>query len=143
MPQNTVPDTEQLPERAEELNERRPKPINTTAHAVLDYTLSPTLAFAPQTFGFPTRGPASWVPRAYGMASLVYSPMTRYELAPFPVLPMRAHLMIDLASSVFMAASPWVFGFGKARRKRSWLPHLLFAISELAIVVLSDDRSKA
>jgi hypothetical protein len=73
---------------------------------------------------------------------MVYSALTRYELGIKPVLPMRTHLMIDALSSIFMIVSPWVMGFAKRRRPRTWLPHVAFALTELAIVALSDDRSK-
>jgi len=107
------------------------KPISTLAHGILDYTLGPALTFAPQVFGFKHSGKSAIVPRSYGAAVMVYSTMTEYELGLF-----------DAASGAFLAASPWLFGFGKARRKRTWLPHLLFAAAEIAIVALSDTRSK-
>jgi hypothetical protein len=117
------------------------KPISTRTHGILDYTLSPTLLLAPQAFGFPGSGAASVVPRAYGAASMIYSALTEYELGLYPVVPMKTHLILDTVSSVFLAASPWLLGFGKRSKKRSWLPHLLFAVSEAAIVALSDARS--
>jgi hypothetical protein len=133
---------EQARRTADEITRPEGKPISTLAHGVLDYTLSPTLAFGPQAFGFPRGGPASLVPRIYGAASMAYSGMTRYELGLLPLVPMKTHLIVDAVSSVFMAVSPWLLRFGKVNKKKTWLPHLMFAVAELAIVALSDPRSK-
>jgi hypothetical protein len=142
MPETTYETVSRAGEQLEQLERRRPKPISTTTHGVLDYTLGPTLAFLPQVFGFTGGGPSAMVPTVYGAASMVYSSLTRYELGMYPVLPMRTHLIIDAIAAGFMAASPWVIGFGRRKRARSWLPHLAFAVTELAIVALSDSRSK-
>ena len=142
MPQNTIETGQQIRSEIESWNRERPKPISTKGHALLDYTLSPTLAFLPEAFGFPESGAATVVPRAYGAASLAYSALTKYEWGIYPVVPMRTHLIIDTISAAFMAVSPWVLGFGKKNKVRSWLPHLAFAITELTLVALSDDRSK-
>ncbi len=131
----------QVAEQAQRWNAARRKPIDTRMHGMLDYTLSPTLLLAPNVFGFPTSGAASVVPRAYGGASMVYSALTRYELGIQPVIPMRTHLILDAVSSLFMAVSPWVMGFGRRGRPRTWVPHLAFAATEMTIVALSDDRS--
>jgi hypothetical protein len=138
---------ETMPRQARELADAAEraassKPISTLAHGILDYTLGPALTFMPQVFGFKRSGKSTVVPRAYGAAAMAYSTMTKYELGLYPVVPMKTHLMIDAASGAFLAASPWLLGFGKARRKRTWLPHLLFAAAEIAIVALSDSRSK-
>jgi len=38
------------------------------------------------------------------------------------------HLMLDTASGVLLAASPWLFGFAD----RVYLPHLLLGLFEIA-----------
>jgi hypothetical protein len=142
MPQTLTETAQDVRHGIERVEAERRKPISTRAHGVLDYTLSPMLAFAPNAFGFPASGAASAVPRAYGAASMVYSSLTRYELGIYPVLPMKKHLFIDAISSVFMAASPWLLGFAKRKKPRTWLPHVAFAATEMAIVMMSDSRSK-
>jgi len=117
------------------------KPITTRAHAVLDYTLGPALLLAPQALGFASKGAAAAVPRAMGAADCSISSMTQYELGVYPVIPMRTHLLIDVVKGVMMAASPWLFGFGRSGRKSTWLPHLLMGVSEVAIAAMTDSRS--
>jgi hypothetical protein len=132
----------EISEQVEKWNAARPRPIRTSSHGLLDYSLSSTLLFAPNAFGFPTGGTASAVPRVMGGSALIYSALTRYELGLRPAISMKTHLILDAISGAMLAASPWLFGFGKLSRKRSWMPHVAFAMVEMAIVALSDDRSK-
>jgi hypothetical protein len=137
---NTI---ERVARDAEQAAGRIPKPISTRTHAMLDYTLGPTLALLPEAFGFPRSGAATAAPRAVGAAQMAYSTMTRYELGLYPMISMKAHLILDAVTGGLLAASPWLFGFANSRRKRTWLPHVLFAATEMTIVMLSRTRSKA
>jgi hypothetical protein len=142
MPPTETDITSEISQKVEQWNAARPRPINTRSHGLLDYTLSSALLFSPNAFGFPTSGAASAMPRKMGASALVYSALTRYELGLRPTIPMKTHLILDAVSGAMLAASPWLFGFGKLSRKRSWMPHAAFAMVEMAIVALSDDRSK-
>ena len=98
--------------------------MSTRTHGIIDYIEGPTLMAAPELFklkGVPT---AALVPRIAGGGSAAYSALTDYELGIRKVLPMKAHLGLDLAAGVLLAASPWLFGFAKAGRQY-WLPHTL------------------
>ena len=139
---STMPNTmERMTRDAEQAVGRMPKPISTKTHAMLDYTLGPTLAFMPEAFGFPRSGAATVPARAVGATSMAYSMMTRYELGLYPMISMKQHLILDAITGGVLAASPWLFGF-KDYRKRSWLPHVLFAAVETAIVMFSRTQSK-
>lgn len=140
---STTPNTiERMTREAGRAMERTPKPISTRTHATLDYTLGPTLAFMPEAFGFPRSGAATVPARAIGAAQMAYSTMTQYELGLYPMISMKQHLILDAVTGGVLAASPWLFGF-KDSRKRSWLPHILFAAVETAVVMLSRTQSKA
>jgi hypothetical protein len=99
--------------------------IPTRIHGVLDYLSGALFIASPYLFGFTaddTHGPAQWVPQFVGMAVLLYSLFTNYELGLFRRLPMPVHLTADLwFAGVFLAASPWLFGFAD----RVYLPHVL------------------
>jgi hypothetical protein len=140
MPQTT----EEMIARAEEMIERvgpRTKPIPTSVHGVADYSLGSMLMLASGSLGF-AEGPgiASSLPRAMGAGALLYSLLTRYELGVVPVLPMRAHIALDMISGALLAASPLVFGFAR-RNVRTWLPHVAVGIGEVLLAAFSDDRS--
>ncbi|HEX8575167.1 MAG TPA: SPW repeat protein, partial [Flavobacterium sp.] len=56
-----------------------------------------------------------------------YSLMTNYELGIAKLISVKTHLAIDFLSGVFLAASPWLFGFADA----VWEPHVVVGIIEI------------
>ncbi|ACB77421.1 SPW repeat domain-containing protein [Opitutus terrae] len=107
--------------------------IPSRIHGVLDYVVGLVLILSPRLFGFQTGGFEERIPVLLGVAALVYSLITRYELGLFKVLPFRVHLILDLVSGVVLATSPWVFGFSE----RIWGPHLFFGLLEIVVPVLT------
>jgi len=107
--------------------------ISTKTHGILDYTVGALMILAPWIFGFAAGG---WETRIFvllGVAALVYSLFTDYELGAIRELPMRIHLMLDFASGVLLAASPFLFGFAD----RVMMPHLFFGLFEIAAVLMT------
>ena len=76
---------------------------------------------------FARGGAETWVPVILGVAAIVYSACTVYEWGVFPLLAMPFHLMLDAASGVLLAASPWLFGFSGV----VWAPHLIVGLFEV------------
>ncbi len=101
--------------------------VPTRLHGVADYLLGALLVVAPWLFGFADGGAETWVPVALGAGTILYSLLTDYELGLVRRIPMRAHLGLDLAGGVVLAASPWVFGFAD----EVWLPHLVLGLVEI------------
>jgi hypothetical protein len=46
---------------------------------------------------------------------------------------MRTHLMIDLMTGIFLAVSPWLFGFAD----EVYLPHLVLGILEVGAALFT------
>lgn len=107
--------------------------ISTRAHGVLDYIVGVALILAPRIFGFADGGAAQRVPEILGIATIVYSLLTRYELGLIKVLPFRAHLTIDLVSGIFLALSPWLLGFAD----QVLAPHLIVGLLEIGAVLMT------
>src|SRR4051812_277631 len=101
--------------------------ISTWGHGILDYVVGPILIAAPWALNFPDRGAMTWTPVALGVAALVYSLMTEYEWGMVPILPMPVHLGLDALSGIFLAASPWLFGFAQ----ELWVPHVALGLFEI------------
>ena len=113
-----------------------PRPITTKLHGVLDYVTGSVLLAAPALLGLAgTR--AGRALRLAGVGHAAYSLFTDYELGVVKALPMRAHLALDAAGAVGLAASPWLLGTAR-EGSRQWLPHVGFGLYELAAVALSD-----
>ncbi|OQP58912.1 SPW repeat protein [Niastella populi] len=109
------------------------KVINTRTHAYLDYIMGALLIASPWIFDFAGNGAETWVPVSLGVATIVYSMVTRYELGAFPTISMRTHLMLDTISGIFLAVSPWLFGFAEF----VWQPHLILGVLELCAVLMT------
>lgn len=107
--------------------------ISTRTHGMLDYGVGLLLLVAPYLFGFANGGAAQWVPMILGLGAIAYSALTRYELGVVKLIPMPVHLALDAASGVFLAASPFLFGFSD----QVWVPHVLFGLLEIGASVMT------
>ena len=107
--------------------------MNTKTHGILDYLVGALIALSPWLLGFAAGGAETWVPVLVGVGALVYSTMTNYELGLVRVIPMGTHLTLDAASGLFLAASPWLFGFADV----VFIPHLAFGILEIAAAAMT------
>jgi hypothetical protein len=101
--------------------------IPTKIHGYLDYLVGALLIASPWIFDFDRGGAETWVPVILGVSAILYSLVTDYELGASPQISMRTHLMLDLASGVLLALSPWIFGFSDY----VWKPHLILGILEI------------
>jgi hypothetical protein len=110
------------------------KVISTKVHGVMDYFMGVLLIAAPWLFNFAKGGAETWVPVALGVATIVYSLITDYEMGVSPQISMKTHLTLDTLSGIFLAASPWIFDF----RETVYLPHLILGLAELAAVAMTD-----
>jgi hypothetical protein len=110
------------------------KIFSTKAHGVMDYVMSVFLIALPWLFNFARGGAETWVPVIIGAATIVFSLITDYEYSIAKVISMRTHLRLDLFSGMFLAASPWLFGF----KEFVFLPHLILGILEIVAVLLSE-----
>lgn len=79
---------------------------------------------------------AALVPPIAGAVGTGYSLIITYQLGVLKVLPMPAHLAFDAAKGVFMASSPWLFGFAR-NGTRYWLPHLLMGMADVLAAATS------
>ena len=113
--------------------------IPTRVHGILDYATGLLLIAAPWLLGFARYGAETWIPVLLGAGALAYSLLTDYELGLVKVLPMKAHLALDAASGVLLAASPWLFGFA-GRGRRYWLPHALMGATEILAAATTKTR---
>lgn len=74
------------------------KLFSTKTHGVLDYLTAGQLLFLPQILGL--KPELSRFVQAMGMMTALYSLLTRYELGAVKLLPMPAHLALDMIGGV-------------------------------------------
>ena len=109
------------------------KLISTKTHGYLDYIMGVLLIAAPWIFDFARNGAETWIPVILGIATILYSLLTNYELGAFRMISMRTHLALDVVGGIFLAVSPWLFGFADY----VWQPHLILGILEMGAVLMT------
>lgn len=119
-----------------------PRPISSRAHAMLDYPLGILLIVSPWIFGFNDAGSgAAVVPILVGAVALGQSLITDWELSLANLMPLPAHLMMDVIAGAVLAVSPWLFGFAD-EGTNAWLFHLLAGLA-LVGAGLMTERERA
>lgn len=113
------------------------KIISTKTHGVLDYLVGILLIASPWIFGFAENETAKWIPVVLGISALFYSLLTDYEFGMSKTISMRAHLALDTVSGIFLAASPWIFGFAD----QVYAPHLILGILEIGAAAMTKSNA--
>lgn len=117
--------------------------IPTKVHGVLDYIVAIALILAPMIFGFASVGGAAvFIPVILGIGLFLYSLFTRYEWGVVKVIGMPYHLIVDVAASVLLLASPFIFGFAN-QPLNVWLPHVIVGITVIIVVIFSQTQPAA
>lgn len=108
--------------------------IPTRVHGVVDYVIGALLIVAPWLLGFARGGAETWVPVILGVAVIVYSLFTNYELGVVRKLNMRTHLWLDGIGGLILAISPWLFGFADY----VWAPHFIVGLLEIGSALFTE-----
>jgi hypothetical protein len=105
------------------------RPISSRMHGMFDYVGGVALIAAPWIFGFSDLGGAAVaVPVVLGVLILLQSLATDYEFGVFRIIPLRAHLMVDVIGGAFLALTPLIFGTTD-EGLGGWLPHVVVGIA--------------
>ncbi len=117
--------------------------IPTKVHGALDYIVAIALILAPMIFGFASVGGAAVIiPVVLGIGLFLYSLFTKYEWGIVRVLGMPYHLVVDVIASVFLLASPFLFGFAD-QSWNVWVPHVAVGIAVILVVIFSETQPRA
>jgi hypothetical protein len=112
-------------------------PIGSRLHGALDY-LTGTKLIAASFLPILRDRFAGKALRVAGASHIAYSLLTNYELGAVKVLPYKAHLGIDAAGAVGLAAAPYLAGRDGIDR---WVPVAVGAY-EMGAVLMSDPQGK-
>ena len=112
--------------------------IPTRMHALMDYTVGILLIAAPWIFRFANESSAAkWISVIAGVALIGLSAMTDYEGGFLTrAIPMRMHLVTDALLGVFLAVSPWLFGFAD-QGMNAWLPFVAIGVAEIGTAAMT------
>lgn len=108
--------------------------VSSKVHGILDYTVSLLFIASPWLFDFARGGAETWIPVIVGAGSILMSLFTDYELGAMRRVPLTTHLTVDLGTGLFLALSPWIFGFADY----VYLPHLLMGLFEIGAAAVTE-----
>jgi hypothetical protein len=113
--------------------------IPTAMHAGMDYMVGVLLIASPWIFQFADESSAAkWIAIIAGVAMIGMSAMTDYEGGFLThAIPMRMHLATDALLGIFLAASPWIFGFAD-QGPNAWVPFVAIGIAEIGTAAMTD-----
>jgi hypothetical protein len=118
-----------------------PRPVDSTLHGVVDYSAGTLLMTAfPKLAGIDGTRSARQI-RTAGAIHAGYRTLTDYPLGVVKVLPFKAHLAMDAAGALALAATPFVTGQYKQGR-RQWVPHVALCLFELMSLAMTDPTGK-
>jgi hypothetical protein len=118
-----------------------PRPIDSTLHGATDYTVGATLmTVLPRWTGVEGTRSARQI-RVAGAFHAGYSLFTDYPLGAVKAIPFKAHLALDAAGALALAATPFLTGQYKEGRDQ-WVPHVALCLFELASLVMTDPTGK-
>jgi hypothetical protein len=113
--------------------------IPTKFHAPLDYIVGVALIAAPWIFQFSDVTAATIVSIVLGIGLIAYSLITDYELGVWKVAPMAVHNLIDVVAGLFLAASPFIFGFSD-ESANVWVPHVVVGLAAVFLGLTTAQR---
>jgi SPW repeat len=115
--------------------------LPTRVHGFLDYIVGVALIAAPWIFQFSEYRAATVVPIVLGIGLILYSLLTDYELGLARVLPMAMHNLFDIVAGIFLAASPWIFGFAD-ESANVWVPHVIVGIVVIVLGLVTEQHPR-
>jgi uncharacterized protein YaiE (UPF0345 family) len=86
-------------------------PIALNVHAAVEPLIAILIIAAPWIFGFSNAEDAKIVCIAVGAVMLIAGSMTDWRLSIARVIPLRTHMMTDLALGAVLILAPFVLGF--------------------------------
>jgi len=113
--------------------------IPTRIHGMLDYLMGILLIVSPWLFGFSDSNTATWTAVVVGVLIIGTSLITDYELSVANIVPMRAHLGLDVLLGAFLVVSPWLLGFAD----ENWWWFVVAGVAEIGAGLATEPEPEA
>lgn len=110
--------------------------LSARTHTIIGLIVGVALIVLPSLLGYPD-GPAVVVPIVIGVLTLLSELTTTSPLSPIKLIPMKIHIVVDILMGVFLALSPWAFGF-YISGAHTWLPHFIAGILMSSYALLTN-----
>ena len=117
--------------------------ISSKVHTIIGLVVGVALIVAPWLFQFSDVNAAKWSAIIIGIIGALSELTSTSPSSPLKLVPMRAHLAMDVVLGIVLALSPWLFGFSD-EKTNAWLPHLIVGILIIAYALMTrpDDAAR-
>lgn len=116
--------------------------ISTRVHTILSVIVGILLLLAPTIFQFNSNPAATWTAMVIGAFFILNELITTSPLSPVKLIPMRAHLLLDVITGLALAVSPLLFNFFEFNHFNQWVPHLAVGLIITGYALLSTPDEK-
>lgn len=110
--------------------------ISTKTHTVIGLVVGALLIFAPAIFNI-TNDAAAMVPLWFGIFIIANELITTSPYSPLKLVPMKVHIVVDVVTGLFLALSPWIFGFADTNQASEWVPHVIVGVMVMGYALLT------
>jgi hypothetical protein len=119
--------------------------ISSKVHTIIGLAMGVVLLFASSIFGFADVTSAAMVALFVGIFIIANELITTSPYSPLRLVPMRIHIALDVVTGLFLAASPWIFGFFDAAMPMQWVPHVTAGVltAGYALLTTTADEKKS
>jgi hypothetical protein len=111
--------------------------LSAKTHTIIGLIVGVLLLFAPALLGFNNNTSATAVAQGVGIFIILSELITTSQFSPIKLIPMRAHLVLDYLTGLFLAISPWIFGFSNSPANE-WVPHLVLGILVIGYALVTN-----
>lgn len=115
--------------------------INSRTHTIIGLVVGAVLIVAPWLLGFgDDSDAATWSAVGVGVFIVLNELITTSPASPVKLVPMSVHLILDIVTGIFLALTPWFFGFAD-EDANVWVPHVVVGIlvAGYALMTRADD----
>lgn len=118
--------------------------LSSRTHTIIGLVIGLALLAAPWLFAFADISSAATnVAIGVGIFVLVSELTTTSPFSPIKLIPMSAHIMVDVLAGLFLLASPWIFNFAQTPAN-AWVPHVIVGALTIGYALMTspvDERS--
>lgn len=111
--------------------------LSTRIHTIIGLVVGLVLMMAPWLFDFADLGTAGAVAVAVGLFAVLNELTSTSPISPFKLIPMQAHIALDVLAGLFLLASPWLLGFSHLAAN-AWIPHVIVGILMAGYALITD-----
>jgi hypothetical protein len=108
---------------------------------VIEYVAAAVLVLCPFVFGFAQVDAARNLFLAVGIALAAYSLVTNFYYSIAKIIPLNAHMALDVALGVLLMIAPAIFGYRDRITGGQYLLHFILGLGVIALVAFTRPRS--